>query len=68
MIKVCIKDGAFKEFKSAITRFIPVVITTFSTASKCLGCIIEHFYHHKIDFNEQYTLLIDEAHLLLEHI
>ena len=68
MIKVCVKDGAFKEFKSAITHFIPVVITTFSTASKCLGGIIEHFYHHHIDFNKHYTLLIDEAHLLLEHI
>ena len=68
IIKVCVKEGAFKEFKAAITHFIPVVITTFSTASKCLGGIIEHFYHHQIDFNKQYTLLIDEAHLLLEHI
>ena len=59
---------AFKEFKEAIKHFIPVVITTFSTASKCLGGIIEHFYHHQIDFNSEYTLLIDEAHLLLEHI
>lgn len=68
MIKLCVKEGAFKEFKEAIKHFIPVVITTFSTASKCLGGIIEHFYHHQIDFNSEYTLLIDEAHLLLEHI
>ena len=68
IIKVCVKDGAFKEFKSAITSFVPVVITTYSTASKCLGGIIEHFYHHKINFNKQYTLIIDEVHLLLEHI
>ena len=66
-IKVCIKEGAFKEFKAAITNFIPIVITTYSTASKCLGGIIESFYHNKLDINE-YTLLIDEAHLLLENI
>ena len=68
MIKLCVKEGTFKEFKESIKHFIPVVITTFSTASKCLGGIIEHFYHHQIDFNIEYTLLIDEAHLLLEHI
>ncbi len=68
MIKVCVKDGAFKEFKSAITKFIPTVITTYATASKCLGGIIEHFYHHSIDFNKHYSLIIDEAHLLLENI
>ena len=44
MIKVCVKDGVFKEFKQAITSFVPVVITTFSTASKCLGGIIEYFF------------------------
>ena len=27
IIKVCIKEGAFKEFKAAITHFVPVVIT-----------------------------------------
>ena len=68
IIKVCVKEGAFKEFKQAITRFVPVVITTYSTASKCLGGIIEYFYHQNINFNNHYTLLIDEAHLLLEHI
>ena len=68
LIKACVKEGAFKEFKQAIISFIPVVITTFSTASKCLCGIIEHFFHHNINFNDQYTLLIDEAHLLLEHI
>ena len=46
MIKVCVKEGAFKEFKAATTHFVPIVITTFSTVSKCLGSIIEHFYHH----------------------
>ena len=30
MIKVCVKDGAFKEFIQAMTSFVPVVITTFS--------------------------------------
>ena len=33
-----------------------------------MGGIIEYFYHHNIDFNDEYTLIIDEAHLLLEHI
>lgn len=68
MIKVCVKDGAFKEFKSAITKFIPIVITTYAAASKCLGGIIERIYHHSIDFNKHYSLIIDEAHLLLENI
>lgn len=56
------------EFKEAIKPFLPVVITTLSTASKCLGGIIEHFYHHQIDFNSEYTLLIDEAHLIIDPI
>lgn len=29
--------------------------------------IIEHFYHHHIDFNNNYTLFIDEVHLLDKH-
>lgn len=33
-----------------------------------MGGIIEYFFHHNIKFNNQYTLLIDEAHLLLEQI
>lgn len=39
-IKVCPKEGAFKEFKEAITHLVPVVVTIFSTASKCLEGII----------------------------
>ena len=90
-IKVCVRDKAFTEFREAINKFTPIVITTYSTASKCLGGIIESFYHKELqksdpkgpakrDKNnelieymelsliEQYTLVIDEAHLLLENI
>lgn len=92
-IKLCIKDNAFEDFEKAIKDFCPVVISTYYTASRCLGCVIESFYtelkskvglyksreeklsgfdkqrleteHLKI--TEEYTLLIDEAHLLLEN-
>lgn len=89
-IKVCVRDKAFTEFREAINKFIPIVITTYSTASKCLGGIIESFYHKEFrsitggisDTNakqeliqgmemkvtDQYTLVVDEAHLLLENI
>ena len=31
IMKLCVKEGAFKEFNEAIKHFIPVVITTFYT-------------------------------------
>ncbi|KAK8883037.1 hypothetical protein M9Y10_045685 [Tritrichomonas musculus] len=43
-IKVCVKENAFTEFKKAIGKSVPIAITTYSTASKCLGSIIELFY------------------------
>lgn len=91
-IKVCVKENAFTEFRKAIEKSVPIVITTYSTASKCLGSIIELFYTKlkdrigfykpdgktesnieetqtgAIDILYEYTLVIDEAHLLLENI
>lgn len=91
-IKVCVKENAFTEFRKAIEKSVPRVITTYSTASKCLGSIIELFYTKlkdrigfykpdgktesnieeiqtgTIDILYDYTLVIDEAHLLLENI
>lgn len=44
LVKVCVKYNAFADFKKAIQDTIPIVITTYFTASKCLGGIIESFY------------------------
>ena len=98
LIRVCVKENAFADFRKAINDFVPIVITTYYTASKCLGCIIESFYselknevglykskdkpgkhclsgsaidriqNKTLKIIEEYTLLIDEAHLLLENI
>ena len=43
-IKVCVKENAFTEFRKTIEKSVPIVITTYSTTSKCLGSIIELFY------------------------
>ena len=67
----CVKEGAFKEFKNQMKMDIeyePLIITTYSTASKCLGSMVEYFFRHqqqnKID---ECFLIIDEAHLLLQN-
>lgn len=97
-VKICVKENAFADFRKAIEDFVPIVITTYYTASKCLGGIIESFYtqlktnvglykskddkgdynlnsyqieqiqNESLEITEKYTLLIDEAHLLLENI
>ena len=75
-LTLCIKEGAFDEFKQAFTKNVRIIITTYSTASRCLGSLVEHsYYSHKelgsdnnnIDL-DNYTLIIDEAHLLLNNI
>lgn len=65
-VKLCIKDNAFAEFKNAINDEVNIVITTYNTASKCLGTLMEEYYakHERLDYN----LVIDEAHLLLQYI
>ena len=70
-VKPCVHDGAFKDFKKQMqedVRLSPLIVTTYSTASKCLGSMVEYFYRHnqqsKID---ECFLIIDEAHLLLQH-
>ena len=70
-IKPCVGEGAFKDFKQQMKDPIelsPLIVTTYSTASKCLGSMIEYFYRHKQQnkINECF-LIIDEAHLLLQH-
>ena len=65
-IRLCVNDNAFKEFRKAIHNEVNVIITTYNTASKCLGDLIEEYC-----INEQrldYFLVIDEAHLLLQNI
>ena len=65
-IKLCVKDDAFSDFINAVKTSVNIVITTFSTASKCLGDLVEEYYEQKERLD--YFLLIDEAHLLLNYI
>lgn len=83
-LTLCIKDGAFDEFKKAFTKNVKIIITTYSTASRCLGSLVECSYHSRRDKDsvdnkqslaasddidlDNYTLIIDEAHLLLNNI
>lgn len=65
-IRLCVKDDAFKKFGKAVNDKVNIVITTYSKASKYLGDLIEEYYDRKqrlVNF-----LVIDEAHLLLNHI
>lgn len=43
-IKVCVKENAFADFRKAINDFVPIIISSYYTTSKFLGCIIESFY------------------------
>lgn len=63
-IKLCINDGAFKDILLVFDNNVRVIITTYHTASRCLGSIIE--FTHGALLNK-YRLFIDEAHLLLMH-
>jgi hypothetical protein len=47
-IKLCVGDGAFKEFKKSLIKYPSrVVITTYATASKCLGSMVEKSFKLK---------------------
>ncbi|KAK8883591.1 hypothetical protein M9Y10_042685 [Tritrichomonas musculus] len=83
-LTLCIRDGAFDEFKKAFTKNVKIIITTYSTASRCLGSLVELSYQSRRDKDsvdnkqslaasddidlDNYTLIIDEAHLLLNNI
>lgn len=83
-LTLCIKDGAFDEFKKAFTKNVKIIITTYSTASRCLGSLVECSYQSRMDKDsvdnkqslaasddidlDNYTLIIDQAHLLLNNI
>ena len=67
----CVSEGAFKSFKDKLKKPIsdePLIITTYSTASKCLGSMVEYFFKHKLQNKiDECFLIIDEAHLLLQN-
>ena len=69
---LCVKDGAFCEFKKAFRNNINLIISIYSTASRCLGSLIEFMNHQnkkKKNFDiSSYSLIIDEANLLLNNI
>lgn len=65
-IRLCVKDDIFKEFRKAVNNEVNIIITTYSAASKCLGDLIEEYYEREQRLD--YFLVIDEAHLLLNHI
>ena len=66
-----VSEGAFKYVKGKLKKPIsdePIIIITYSTASKCLGSMIEYFFkiilQNKI--NECF-LIIDDAQLLFQN-
>ena len=65
-IRFCVNDNTFKEFLKAVHNEVNIIITTYDPASKCLGDLIEEYYmkEQRLD----YFLVIDEVHLLLQHI
>ena len=65
-IQLCANDNAFKEFHKAVHNEVNKILTTYNTASKCLGDLIEEYYEREQRLN--YFLVIEEAHLLLQHI
>ena len=71
LVYLCVKDGAFEEFKKAFINNINLIITTYSTASWCLGSLYEFMNHQnkmKKNFDIiSYSLIIDEARMLLNN-
>ena len=70
-IQLCVNDNAFKEFHKAVHNEVNIIITTYNTAvhnevSKSLGDLIGEYYEREQRLD--YFLVIDEAHLLLQHI
>ena len=63
---MCVNENAFNEFCKAVYKGINIIITTYSTASKCLDDLIEKYY--MIEQRLDYFLVIDEAHFLFKHI
>ena len=63
-ITLCVDNGAFNNLKAAIDEKTRIIITTYYTCSRCLGSIIEYVDDSLFD---KYYLMIDEAHLLLQH-
>ena len=63
-LKLCADNGAFNNRKAAIDEKTQIIITTYNTCSRCLGSIIEYVDDSLFD---KYYLMIDEAHLLLQH-
>ena len=46
-MRLCVNDNAFREFHKAVHAGVNVIITTYNTASKCLGDLIEEYYMSK---------------------
>lgn len=40
-IRLCVNENAFKEFHKAVHYEVNIIVTTYHTASKCLGDLIE---------------------------
>lgn len=43
-IRLYVNDNAFKEFHKAVQNEVNIIITTYSTASKCLDDLLEEYY------------------------
>ena len=63
---MCVNKNTYKEFYKAVQNEVNTIVTTYNTASKCLGDLIEEYYMKEQQLD--YFLVIDEAHLLLKHI
>ena len=65
---LCIKNRAFEDFKKAVINKISIIITTYCTALRCLGSLVEQSINQQNINVDSYSLIIDEAHMLLNNI
>lgn len=42
-LRLCVKEDAYKEFHKAVYNEANVIITTYNTASECLGDLVEEY-------------------------
>lgn len=61
-----IKRLTFSEFHKTVYDEVKLIITTYNTASKCLGDLFDEYYEQNKRLDNFF--IIDDVHLLLQHI
>ncbi|KAK8899293.1 hypothetical protein M9Y10_001606 [Tritrichomonas musculus] len=64
--RLCVNDNAFSKFHIAVHKGVNIIITTYNTTSKGSNNLVEEYYMKEQQL--EYFLVIDKAHMLLQHI